>query len=502
MSRSGPEIEPKSAPSPGIGAALCPRLDPATGELFDAEGRPLTLRRQSRDVLRILAGQIGAVVGREALCASVWPGTCVTDDSLVQCIGDIRRALGPGRDRLQTVPRQGYRLLPLPAPLEAAAGAADLPSISLAPLRGDPHIAERAGWVLRVALGRYRDVRLIEGDGADYQVRGAVFGPDDDPTLAWDLVAASGDVVRADQIDGPRRDLKLATRAAAAIASPLSGAIHAHILAGARGLAADRLSGRQVHALGFRAFADFDDAALARRTLAALDHRLDRQPEDGRAHAMRAAILAEQSWTGVGLPEPGMPDRETWERLSEAALAEALAAERLVVRRSAAVDLALGRAFFCAGAAERTRLAMRRALELNPDDPSTLGSFGNWIAYGGYWTEGVAAARRALELEPVSYGRHWWWPIAKDFWRRGAYADAHDAFLRAFDARNWLCHVQMAYTLPFLGRLDEARASWDALQALRPGFRRADAVEAYRRWHFDPDYIARMDDALSRAGAV
>ena len=44
--------------------------------------------------------------------ASVWPGSVVTDDSLVQAIGDVRRALGEaGHGLVKTVPRRGYMLV-------------------------------------------------------------------------------------------------------------------------------------------------------------------------------------------------------------------------------------------------------------------------------------------------------------------------------------------------------------------------------------------------------
>ncbi|TIW90769.1 MAG: hypothetical protein E5V45_34740, partial [Mesorhizobium sp.] len=47
----------------------------------------------------------------DELMQAIWPGIAVTDDSLVQCIGDIRRAL---RDKnqmvLKVVPKRGYRL--------------------------------------------------------------------------------------------------------------------------------------------------------------------------------------------------------------------------------------------------------------------------------------------------------------------------------------------------------------------------------------------------------
>ena len=34
--------------------------------------------------------------------------------------------------------------------------------------------------------------------------------------------------------------------------------------------------------------------------------------------------------------------------------------------------------------------AVKRGLAINPDDPNLLASFGNWLAYSGYWDEGAA----------------------------------------------------------------------------------------------------------------
>ena len=66
--------------------------------LTDSAGRPVALRRQCFAVLRQLSSPAGHLVTKEELTAAVWPGIAVTDDSLVQCIGDIRRAGGAARD--------------------------------------------------------------------------------------------------------------------------------------------------------------------------------------------------------------------------------------------------------------------------------------------------------------------------------------------------------------------------------------------------------------------
>jgi DNA-binding winged helix-turn-helix (wHTH) protein len=83
----------------------------------------LPLRPQSFDVLRYLAERPGRIVSKEELFAAIWPGATVTDDSLVQCIRDIRQALGDSsRQIVKAVPKRGYLLQP-PLP-EDAAGAA------------------------------------------------------------------------------------------------------------------------------------------------------------------------------------------------------------------------------------------------------------------------------------------------------------------------------------------------------------------------------------------
>lgn len=87
-------------------------LDLGGDELLDAAGCAVELRPQAFQVLRHLALNAGRLVTKEELLAAVWPGLIVTDDSLVQAIGDIRRALGDSEHRvLKTVPRRGYTLV-------------------------------------------------------------------------------------------------------------------------------------------------------------------------------------------------------------------------------------------------------------------------------------------------------------------------------------------------------------------------------------------------------
>ncbi len=67
------------------------------------------LRPKSFDVLRYLVEHPGRVVSKEELIGAVWRNAFVTDNSLVQCLIEIRRALGDdARVFIRTVPRRGY----------------------------------------------------------------------------------------------------------------------------------------------------------------------------------------------------------------------------------------------------------------------------------------------------------------------------------------------------------------------------------------------------------
>ncbi|MBG6158016.1 TolB-like protein/DNA-binding winged helix-turn-helix (wHTH) protein [Labrenzia sp. EL_159] len=89
------------------------RFDRGARRLIDAQGQDLPLRPQSLAVLGVLANNKGETVSKNDLIASAWGATHVTDDSLIQCIADIRRAIGDeGHSIIQTVPRVGYKLVP------------------------------------------------------------------------------------------------------------------------------------------------------------------------------------------------------------------------------------------------------------------------------------------------------------------------------------------------------------------------------------------------------
>ncbi|WP_299044154.1 winged helix-turn-helix domain-containing protein [uncultured Tateyamaria sp.] len=117
-----------------LGDAL---YDVATDRIVTSCGEDILLRSQSALVLKYLVGALGTLATREELIAEVWPDVSVTDDSLTQCILDIRRAIGDAdRVILKTVPKRGFVLTgtPVPEVIEPeTARSAPLPASPLHP---------------------------------------------------------------------------------------------------------------------------------------------------------------------------------------------------------------------------------------------------------------------------------------------------------------------------------------------------------------------------------
>jgi TolB-like protein/DNA-binding winged helix-turn-helix (wHTH) protein len=83
-------------------------LDPLNGRLT-LEGAEIALRPKAFEVLCRLAEGAPNLVPKERLIDAVWPDVVVGDDSLVQCVREIRIALKDSEQKIvRTVPRRGY----------------------------------------------------------------------------------------------------------------------------------------------------------------------------------------------------------------------------------------------------------------------------------------------------------------------------------------------------------------------------------------------------------
>ena len=74
-------------------------------------GRPIRLSPKPAALLRYLLANPQRLLGKAELMERLWGEVVVTDDSLVQCVGELRSRLGEqGPKRITTHPRRGYML--------------------------------------------------------------------------------------------------------------------------------------------------------------------------------------------------------------------------------------------------------------------------------------------------------------------------------------------------------------------------------------------------------
>jgi len=83
-------------------------LDLARGCLRIGD-QDLELRPKTFEVLKYLATNAGRLVAKQELYDAVWPNVIVSDDSIAQCIRELRSRLGDDDHSLiKTVSRRGY----------------------------------------------------------------------------------------------------------------------------------------------------------------------------------------------------------------------------------------------------------------------------------------------------------------------------------------------------------------------------------------------------------
>ncbi len=144
------------------------------------------LRPKSFEVLRYLLEHTGRVVTKEEMLNAIWPDVTASDESLTQCVSEVRRAIADENQRIiKTVPRRGY-LMDVPistddvpgveTPVAANAGVKspsstlplpDRPSIAVLPFTNMSGDAEQEYFAdgivedITTELSRFRDLFVI-----------------------------------------------------------------------------------------------------------------------------------------------------------------------------------------------------------------------------------------------------------------------------------------------------------------------------------------------------
>ncbi len=138
------------------------RFEPDSARLW-AGALEVKLTFKAAAVLRALIEGGGKPVSKEELFARVWRGTVVSDDALVTCIQELRKALGDDAKNprfIETRHRRGYRFAAEIAPGEAAA---------LPPGRSE---GARAGLATLATIGVLPFADMSPGRDQDYLCEG------------------------------------------------------------------------------------------------------------------------------------------------------------------------------------------------------------------------------------------------------------------------------------------------------------------------------------------
>jgi DNA-binding winged helix-turn-helix (wHTH) protein len=114
------------------------------------------------ETLILLVENRTRVVEKQTILDTVWNGTFVTDDVLVQSVREIRRVLGDDKENpsfIQTVPRQGYRFVgvvttDLTVPSESIPDNGNTLSVASVPTANQI----RQGWSSRLFAREHRHV--------------------------------------------------------------------------------------------------------------------------------------------------------------------------------------------------------------------------------------------------------------------------------------------------------------------------------------------------------
>jgi adenylate cyclase len=233
-------------------------LDVDRGLLRDSKGAEVALRPKSLDLLLELARNPGRVMSRDVLFDAVWPDVTVTEDSIAQCVREVRRAIGDPEGRLlRTIIKRGY-CLDVEVQSEAAAAAEkrapavpaaqSRPSLVVLPFQSIPYDPDTEWFAdgiveeITTALSRFRtlfviarnsaftfkgqsvDVRVVgERLGARYVLEGSIQRAGEQLRVTGQLVEAeTGNHIWADRFDGVMADIfELQDRISATIAGVL-----------------------------------------------------------------------------------------------------------------------------------------------------------------------------------------------------------------------------------------------------------------------------------------
>jgi adenylate cyclase len=483
-------------------------------------GEDVSLRPQSLAVLRLLLQTAGALVSKEALMNHVWPDVAVTDDSLVQCITEIRKALGDDeRVIVKTVPKRGYTLEAALKPQRASPE----PAIAILPfanLSGDPaqdHYGKAVADDIITVLSRYPTLRVISRMSsfvydkpvrvqdvgreleADYVMEGSVRKADGRLRVTAQLIdAAGGDHVWAERFDEGGNDIE---------AQESIGVRIYNVVAGLRGQLRRR-EHAQAWAKPDAALEEYDYYLRGDRLFFRFSKENNLKARaiyaEGLSKFPGSALLRIMiAWSYINAFELGWSDdapedtQAAWQIASEArALQNKTALESFLSRWQMAALMHLSQGDFEGAAA-----AARAAVKLVPYDPYTRAYLSYALIGAGHIEEAKTWLEEAIPRDPSPlnfYFEH----LGLIHYLQGRAEDA----LRTFKLmpQPWLLPRTILRTacLVRAGRLEEAKVDLAAHLLRYPGWTLAKEAKwpSGRAPKFAEPMLGEYLDDLRKAG--
>lgn len=498
-------------------------VDLARETLRDGRG-VVPLRPRAWAVLRLLATRAGELVDKDEIMDEVWSDCEVTEDSLVQAIGDIRRALGDaGRSALKTLPRRGYMLVvdEKPSgdlvisgntPRPSAVGEMTAPStprlsimvLPFANIGGDPAqdyfvdgvteslttdlsriagsfvIARNTAFTFK---GKAVDVRQIGRElNVRYVLEGSMQRGGNRFRLNVQLTdAETGSHVWAERFDKPAGDL---LDMQDEIVSRLANTLNAELI-NAEARRAERSPRPDAMDLYFQGRACINKGVTRTFVAKARDFFMRALALDpGNIEAAVAAAQIDVSVGSAFLTD----DSSVHFEAAEAALNKVL----LHAPNHPRAHMLLGAVQMQSMRASRGIAECRQALLLDPNLADAHGFIGLGKFLLGRGEEVEEHIQEALRLSPRDTRAYLWYMfVGLGKLSISADHEAVDWFRRSieFNRNHALSHFHFAAALALLGELKEARAAAAAGLVLDPSF-------TIRRYRTDarvdnPDYLAK-----------
>ena len=466
------------------------------GVLRDGSGA-VDLRPKAFHLLACLVENAGRVMPKEELLDTIWPDVTVSEDSLTQCIGELRRALGQAASAIRTVPRRGYvfeeaALEPVPAASAAeppAAVANGRPSIAVMPFRNlsnDPDqefftdgltediitdlsnvpsffvIARDSTFAYK---GKPTDVREIaQALGVKYVLEGSARRSVQRLRVNVQLIdaAGGGNHIWAERFDRDLADIfvlqdEIARRVVEAITGKLAAfpAVERY-----------RPSNLEAYDLCIRARTLWaQNKASTHIVQSCLEQAIALDPAYCEAH-WRLAMALVHNWLHWGEPEE--PNRRN-------AIVHARRAVDLDPNDSGA-QWAYGFVLCYERRWDEAEVHYETSIRLNPNDASALAALADFNPLIGKPQKGVQCAERALRLNP--HPPHWYyWNLGFAQFASGQYDDAAKTLRREETYRTASRRI-LAAALAALGRVSEAREEAELFLSASPHWRISKWIES------------------------